>query len=105
MLALAAATWWGLPALLASQRELTLAFKNPHLRPAQPYLPYLPYLLDLPDLPLRLPQARLACTLQLHFALPPGGVPSVALQGTLGLRGVGLSAPDNTPCWRGRRGQ
>ena len=77
-----------LPFAQTRSGELTLAFKDLDLRPALPYLPA--------GLPLRLQQARLGTDIQLRFALPPSGVPSVALQGKLALRDVVLTEPDNS---------
>ena len=78
-----------LPFAQTRSGELTLAFKDLDLSPALPYLPA--------GLPLRLQQAHLGSDIQLRFALPPSGVPSVALQGKLALRDVRLTEPDKTP--------
>ncbi len=78
-----------LPFAQTRSGELTLAFNDLDLSPALPYLPA--------GLPLHLQQAHLGSDIQLRFALPPSGVPSVALQGKLALRDVRLTEPDKTP--------
>ncbi|MES2718995.1 MAG: DUF748 domain-containing protein [Pseudomonadota bacterium] len=57
-----------------------------------PWLPYLPA-----SLPLRLQRGRLDTALQLQFAVPPQGRPTVVLKGRFGLREVAVSAPDGAP--------
>ena len=69
--------------------ELKLAFADLDLAPWLPYLPA--------GLPLRLQRGRLDTDLQLRFAMPPQGTPTVALQGRIGLRDVAVTEADGTP--------
>lgn len=69
--------------------ELRLAFQDMDL---SPWLPYLP-----PSLPVRVQKARLGSTLQLQFAVPPQGRPTVTVKGSIGLQDLAVAEPDGTP--------
>ena len=57
-----------------------------------PYLGYLPA-----SLPVRLAAGRVSADLALRFALPPSGVPTLALKGTLGAKQVSVRDASGAP--------
>jgi hypothetical protein len=69
--------------------DLNLAFKDFDLVPWMAYLPA--------DLPVRLQRGRLDSTLQVRFAMPPQGAPTVAVQGSVGLRDLALTDAAGAP--------
>ena len=69
--------------------DLNLAFQDFDLVPWMAYLPA--------DLPVRLQRGRLDSTLQVRFAMPPQGAPTVAVQGRIGLRDMALADAAGAP--------
>ena len=69
--------------------DLNLAFKDFDLVPWMAYLPA--------DMPVRLQRGRLDSTLQVRFAMPPQGAPTVAVQGRVGLRDLALADAAGAP--------
>ena len=69
--------------------DMNLRFADLDLAAWRPYLPS--------GLPVQLQRGRLATDLQLQFALPPQGRPTLVLKGRIGLRDLALATPDGAP--------